>query len=118
MASKTPAETLRRVFQILTSEFDRDLPITVPLAFIHVAASGDDGVDQGELQDVMKASSPTMSRTVARIGVGPYLLNGVEQEGMGLIEAIPEIRDRRRKTLKLTPKGHKVLDRMATELKR
>lgn len=80
------------------------MPITTALVFARVAMAGTLGVDQGKLQDEIKASTAGISRTVQALSEVHWQK---DKEGLRLIERQMDRNDNRRKILKLTPKGEK-----------
>ena len=106
MASQAvPTASMYRALTTLADEIDRDLPITMLLVFARVAMAGDEGIDQMEVKDEIKASSGGMSRTVQTLGDVHYLK---DKPGLQLITRAFDLRDNRRRLLKLTPKGERL----------
>lgn len=110
----TQAATLFRVMQILADELDRDLPLTSALVFARVARAGDEGIDQGKVQDELKMSSSTISRTAQTLGDVHYTKG---KAGLGMIERQMNLTDNHKRTLRLTPRGERVMAKVAGALK-
>lgn len=108
------AATLFRVMQILADELDRDLPLTYGLVFARVARAGDEGIDQGRVQDELKMSSSTISRTAQGLGDIHYMKG---KPGLGVIERQMNLTDNHKRTLRLTAKGERVMAKVAGVLK-
>lgn len=106
MSKTVQTTSLYRMFQALLSEMDRDMPITIPLAFLRIASAGDEGLDQETLQKDLAASSSGITRTTQTLSDRHYLK---EREGLRLIERVMDPQDLRRRTLKLTPKGERLI---------
>lgn len=103
---KPSAGALLRAMTELTREIDRDLPITAALVLLSVARQGSEGADQGRIQDELEMSTASISRTVQTLGDVHYLKG---KEGLKLITREFDPTDNRRRVLKLTPKGTKLL---------
>ena len=95
--------------KVLTDEIDRDLPITVPLIFLRVAMAGSEGIDHGQMQRELKLSSSSATRGVQTLGKVHYLK---EREGLDLVERAFDPQDNRRRILRLTSKGEKLVARV------
>jgi len=105
MTKVVPASALYRALQVLTTEIDRDLPITIPLAFLRIAIAGPEGIDQGQLQEELQASGAGMSRAVQTLSRVHW---SKTREGLDLIERIIDPLDNRRRILRLTPRGERL----------
>ena len=115
MSSTTSqAATLFKVMQILTEEIDRDLPITSALVFVRVAKAGSEGIDQGQVQDDLKLSSSTMSRTAQTLGETHY---GKDKPGLGLVVRTMDVRDNHKRIMQLTPKGERLMVKVNAALR-
>jgi DNA-binding MarR family transcriptional regulator len=108
------AATLFRVMQTLADELDRDLPITYALVFARVARAGSEGIDQGKVQDELKMSSSTISRTAQGLGDIHYMKG---KPGLGVIERQMNLTDNHKRTLRLTAKGERIMAKVAGTLK-
>ena len=104
------ATGLYRMVQALTTEMDRDMPITIPMAFLRIAMAGEDGLDQETLQKDLAASSSGITRTTQTLSDRHYLK---EREGLQLVQRVMHPQDLRRRILRLTPKGEKLLAKCA-----
>lgn len=108
------AATLFKVMQVLADEMDRDLPLTSALVFARVARAGDEGIDQGKVQDELKMSSSTISRTAQSLGDVHYLKG---RPGLGLVDRQMNLTDNHKRTLRLTAKGERVMAKVAGVLR-
>lgn len=90
----------------MTAELDRDLPITAALVFLAVGRAGKAGLDQGQMQDELELSSSTTSRTVQSLGKTHYLKG---RDGLDLVEREFDKTDNRKRVLRLTAKGERVM---------
>ncbi|GBL46900.1 hypothetical protein SFMTTN_2727 [Sulfuriferula multivorans] len=61
-----------------------------------------------ELESAVGVSQATISRNVAKLGDGVTF----KEKGAGLVEAYEDPKYRRRKLVKLTPKGRRVVDEL------
>jgi DNA-binding MarR family transcriptional regulator len=109
----TAAGTLQRIFEILVKEFDRDCPVNQPYAFVRVANAGEAGLDQARLQDDMQLSSAGISRLVQALSKVSYQK---DREGFDVIERRFDARDNRFRSLVLTSKGERVLNKLIDAL--
>ncbi len=109
MSRVTAAVTLQRIFETVVQEFDRDCPVNQPYAFIQIANAGQAGVDQARLQDEMKLSSAGISRLVQALSKVSYQK---DREGFDLVERRFGVRDNRSRTIVLTPRGERVLNKL------
>ena len=107
------AQTVWKVLTILADELDRDAPLLQSLALAKIASHGEMGMDQGRLMDDLKTSSASASRTVQTLGTTHYLK---DREGYGLVERQFDPVDNRKRTLRLTPKGERVMAKLQAVL--
>ena len=105
MAKGASAENLFRALRVLITEMDRDLPLTIPFVFMRIA-SQPNGVDQKDLMDELKIGSSQMSRTVQTLADVHYLK---EKPGLGLIDRVMDLTDNRKRTLRLSAKGERLM---------
>lgn len=89
-------------------ELDANLPIGVALAFL-VISRRDGEITISEVAGAIGVSLPTASRYVSALGTN---LNRHKEEGFGLVSAHEDIMERRRKLLRLTPKGKSFLNKL------
>lgn len=80
---------------------DPNFPIAMAMALI-VIGRNDGEISVGEVAEAIDVSLPTASRYIANLSTG---LNRHRVEGFGLIEMHEDVLERRRKLLRLTPKG-------------
>lgn len=113
MNKQDTAQTVWKLLTILADELDRDAPLLQPMALIRIAQAGDVGMEQGRLMDDLKTSSASASRTVQTLGPMHYLK---DREGYGLVERQFDQMDNRKRTLRLTPKGERVMAKLQAVL--
>lgn len=114
MAGKqTTAGLVLRILSTFAHELDKDMPLSQLLAFARVAASGDAGVDQGKLMDDLSMSSAGASRTIQALSSVHYLK---DRAGFDVVERVLDRQDNRRRFLKLTPKGDKLITKISAIL--
>jgi DNA-binding MarR family transcriptional regulator len=107
MAGKqSTANTLYKLTTIIAEELDKEMPVTQLLAFARIAIGGDNGVDQGKLQEELNMSSAGASRTVQALSKIHY---HKDKPGHDVVERVIDGQDNRRRTLKLTPKGERIM---------
>lgn len=110
MATKAgTAATLYKMMTILADEMDVEMPLTQVLVFARVAVAGDAGIDQGRVQDELRMSSASASRTVQALSKVHYFK---DRPGFDVVERVFDPKDNRKRTLKLTPKGEKLMARV------
>jgi DNA-binding MarR family transcriptional regulator len=97
---------LLRALTAMSEDLERDLPITAALVFLGVARHGCNGVDQGGLQEALGLSSAGISRTVQTLGKVHYLKG---KEGLDLVSREMDPSDNRRRVLRLTSRGEKLM---------
>jgi DNA-binding MarR family transcriptional regulator len=114
--SKTLLSTmaLYRVFQVMGEGMDRDAPLLNLLALARIAAAGEPGIDQGTLKDELKVANATIIRVVDRLSDRDK--DG--RAGYGLIERVMNPSDMRLRLLKLTPKGARVMEKAAEQMRK
>jgi DNA-binding MarR family transcriptional regulator len=107
MAGKqSTANTLYKLTTIIAEELDKEMPVTQLLAFARIASSGDAGVDQGKLQEELNMSSAGASRTIQALSKIHYYK---DKPGFDVVERVIDGQDNRRRTLKLTAKGERIM---------
>lgn len=106
---------LLRVAQLVAEEMDRDAPLLQVMAFLRIASAGEAGVDSGQLLNELKASSASMSRTTQALSAVHYQK---DREGFGLVEITFDAQDKRRRIVRLTPKGEKLAAKLAAAMSR
>jgi DNA-binding MarR family transcriptional regulator len=114
MSVLNQAATLFKVIQTIAGEIDQDLPLTYVLVFARVARAGAEGIDQGKVQDELKLNSSTISRTAQGLGDIHYQK---AKPGLGLVERQMNLTDNHKRTLRLTPKGERLMVKVAGALK-
>lgn len=111
MAKKTTKQRITAIandYETLAEAFgDATLPIHSLLLFLRVAEADLKGepLEGRDLAKKMKLSTSAISRNVASLGEW----HRHQRPGMGLIQAVPDLMDRRRKPITLTKKGHQVI---------
>jgi len=112
MAKLTQAASFYRLLKILTTDMDRDLPITIPFVFARIAASPA-GIDQKELMEELGIGSSGMSRTVQTLAEVHYAKG---KPGLGLIERKMDLMDNRRRMLHLTLQGERLMSKITNAM--
>jgi len=93
---------------LLVDRLERVLPFTSAMVFLAVARQGNCGLDQGRMRDELEMTSGTASRAVRSLGTGG---------GRGLVERWFNKFDNRKRVLRLTPKGRRLLARTRRALR-
>jgi DNA-binding MarR family transcriptional regulator len=107
MAGKqSTANLLYKLTTLIAEELDKEMPITQIMAFARIAHGGDAGVDQGKLQEELSMSSAGASRTIQALSKIHY---HKDKPGYDVVERIIDGQDNRRRTLKLTAKGERIM---------
>lgn len=105
----TATSTMLKILQTIAKEFDRDCPVNQPYAFFKVANAGAAGLDQARLQAELELSSAGVSRLVQALSKVSYQK---DREGFDVVERRFDALDNRSRTLTLTPKGERVLNKL------
>lgn len=85
-------------------KLDPDLPIQYALSFLTLAAN--EGLSLGELATRLGIAQSSASRNVAALSAW----HSFGKPGLDLVEAREDPRERRRKLVTLTPKGHALVE--------
>lgn len=108
---RTAAQTLFRVLQVLGSEFESTaIPLHQVTVLLSVAL-GENKPEGLEVQDVQEAtglSSASTSRNLAALGDWHRL----QRPGLKLVELTPRLTDRRRKRVRLTDDGQRLIAKL------
>ena len=115
MKGTMQAMSLFRIAHDLSDTLDREAPLTQLLVLLRVAAAGDEGIDQGKLQDELQMSSAGISRTIQALGDTHYLK---DRAGYGLVSRAFDPTDNRRRLIKLTARGEKAIERTLAMMER
>jgi DNA-binding MarR family transcriptional regulator len=86
---------------------DDALPVQTLAVFLEIARN--DGISINELCDKVGLASSSASRNVAALSDWHWL----NKPGLGLVETLPDPKDLRRKTVRLTAKGRQLKEQMA-----
>jgi DNA-binding MarR family transcriptional regulator len=114
MAGKqSAANTLYKLTTLIAEELDREMPVTQILAFARIALGGDAGVDQGRVQEELQMSSAGASRTIQALSKIHY---HKDRPGFDVVERVFDAQDNRRRTLKLTAKGERIMAKIQAML--
>lgn len=97
--------TLIRVLEAFRT-LDPDLPIQYALSFLTLAQN--EGLSMGELAQRLAIAQSSASRNIAALSEW----HSFGKPGLGLVEAREDPRERRRKLVSLTAKGHAFLHRL------
>ncbi len=97
--------TLIRVLEEFRT-LDPDLPIQYALSFLTLAQN--EGLSMGELAQRLAIAQSSASRNIAALSDW----HSFGKPGLGLVEAREDPRERRRKLVSLTAKGHAFLHRL------
>ena len=106
------ASALYEALQMLADELHRDAPMTQYMALLRIALAGDEGIDQAKVMDSLNISSAGMSRTVQALGPVHYMK---DRDGFNLVDRAMDVTDNRKRVLKLTPKGEKLMAKVVEQ---
>lgn len=109
MSLTTTTSSALQFMQTLAGEIDSDEQLSMALVFLRVAAAGGVGIDQGKLQDELQLSSAATSRTVQSLGKVHY---SKKRDGYDLVDRAFDATDNRRRMLRLTPKGERLMAKL------
>ncbi|MFY7778204.1 MAG: MarR family winged helix-turn-helix transcriptional regulator [Elstera sp.] len=104
-AADAALPTLIRVLEEFRT-LDPDLPIQYALSFLTLAQN--EGLSMGELAQRLAIAQSSASRNIAALSDW----HSFGKPGLGLVEAREDPRERRRKLVSLTAKGHAFLHRL------
>lgn len=83
-----------------------DLPSQVVVTLLAVANHGNEhGIPMADLVEITGLSASAVSRNVSRLSVGIK-----EEEGLGLLEVVPDDNDRRAKVVRLSTSGRVLVE--------
>lgn len=91
----------------------RDLNLTQVTLLLHVAHAGDNGIDQGRLAELAGASPASVSRTVRILGDMHY---DKSRAGYGLVSFDFDPTDNRKRVVRLTAAGKRLIERVVSDL--
>lgn len=106
-------QTAKKLSSVLSTlrQVDSDLSIVSAHTFALVALAGDQGVYQMDLVDRLGVSKAAVSRAIAALSDRRRTTKGQGGYGLVSLEADPD--DIRRKFVRVTPKGKKLLSDIA-----
>lgn len=90
-------------------KLDPEMQLQTVQVLLAVAHAGDAGVPMTNLADNLGISQASASRNVAALG---NKLNRHKQPGLGLLESKEDPADYRRKIVKVTAKGNRMIERL------
>lgn len=115
------AGALLNTLMPVVEEFGRSAPLTYVVTFLHVATTGSGGIDQGELAKRLALPPAAAIRAVQALGEWSWVKgdDGQKRPGLGLITSLADPRgDARRRVVALTPKGEKLMHKLATKMEK
>lgn len=112
-SNQTTAGLLYKFMTILSEELDIEMPLTQVMAFARVALAGDAGLDQATLQRDLSMNTSSASRTIQALSAVHYYK---DRPGMDVIVREVDAQDLRRRNLRLTSKGEKLMAKLQATL--
>lgn len=104
------AKDLYELIDALAQEFGRDMSLGYLLTFLRVGMAGGVGIDQGRLVEEIGLSPAGMSRAVRALSEVSY---DKQRDGFGVVEFALDPTDNRRRIIRLSTKGEKLIDKLA-----
>lgn len=101
----TMIETLQIIRKFTGSN---EMPMQMVLTFLHIARRGE--TLMADLEKPSGVAQSAVSRNVAKLGIGL----SPSEPGMGLLEAYEDPHMRRRKLVRLTPRGRMLVKELST----
>lgn len=99
-----------RTVSVIREEIDPELPMQQLALFFAVAEAGDEGITMGEVMDKLKMGQTSVSKNAKQLSrytkrdeTGNLVVRGYD-----LIEVRPDLLERRRFRMTLTPRGRQV----------
>jgi DNA-binding MarR family transcriptional regulator len=108
---------LRRVVSVIRELVDPDLPLQQLALLLLIAEAGDEGITMPEAADKLHMGQTSVSKNAKALSRyaedrgGQLVIRGLE-----LIEARPDLLERRRLRMTVTPKGEEVLRKILKEV--
>lgn len=106
------------VLKVLAEKLDETMPLRTAMVFVKVAQmilrDTSDPPDFVRVAEELDIPSGLMSRDVGTLSQYSRSVHG---GGLDVVEAITDLTDRRRKRLRLTDKGQKIVDELLKRLK-
>jgi DNA-binding MarR family transcriptional regulator len=101
-----PRDEIATVVRVLEAfrRFDPDMPIQYALSFLTIAQH--EGLSMGELAQRLGIAQSSASRNIAALS----RWHSFGKAGHDLVEALEDPRERRRKIVSLTPRGHQLIE--------
>ena len=102
---------LRRTIVAVRESIDSDLPVQQLALFLLVAESGEEGVTMPEAVSKLGMGQTSVSKNAKALSKYAETTSGVVSiKGHDLVAVAPDIHERRRLCMTLTPKGKAVLN--------
>jgi len=98
---------------LFSEQIDNQMPVHQGLVFLAVADAGDKGIDMNDIGALVGLSTSAVSRNVAALGEW----HRMQKPGLGLVFTETDLRDRRRKSVHLTPKGRRAITALSSSYK-
>jgi len=104
-AAPRPGDEIATVVRVLEAfrRFDPDMPIQYALSFLTIAQH--EGLSMGDLAQRLGIAQSSASRNIAALS----RWHSFGKAGHDLVEALEDPRERRRKIVSLTPRGHRLV---------
>ena len=105
-AASHTGDEIATVVRVLEAfrRFDPDMPIQYALSFLTIAQH--EGLSMGELAQRLGIAQSSASRNIAALS----RWHSFGKAGHDLVEALEDPRERRRKIVSLTPRGHRLVE--------
>jgi DNA-binding MarR family transcriptional regulator len=105
-AASHTGDEIATVVRVLEAfrRFDPDMPIQYALSFLTIAQH--EGLSMGELAQRLGIAQSSASRNIAALS----RWHSFGKAGHDLVEALEDPRERRRKIVSLTPRGHRLIE--------
>jgi DNA-binding MarR family transcriptional regulator len=108
---------LDRIVSVVRSLIDPELPIQQLALLLLIAEAGDEGITMPEACRKLGMGKPSVSKNAKVLSRYAEKRGGhMEIKGYALIESRPDLWERRRLRMTITPKGIVVLEKIAKEV--
>lgn len=108
---------LRRIFSVVRDLIDPELPLQQLALLLLVAEAGDEGITMPEACEKLGMGQTSVSKNAKMLSrYAEKHGEHMEIKGYALIEARPDLWERRRLRMTITPKGIDVLEKIMKEV--
>lgn len=108
---------LRRIVSVIRETVDSDLPLQQLALLLLIAEAGDEGITMPEAAMKLNMGQTSVSKNAKALSRYAEDRNGtISIKGFEFIEARPDLLERRRLRMTITPKGQEVMTKILQEV--